>query len=285
MDAAFVFWLQDLYSQAIQQLIGRRNRAVARLLGARFTRLERRLLQRSDAIVAISDDFAPLLADWRVDPERVTVIPNWAPLDEVAPMPKANPWAQVHGLDRVPVILYAGTLGRKHDPGQLLALADALPDARVVVVSEGAGAERLAEVGRGRTNLVLLPLQPIERLGEVLATADLLVAILDEDANVFSVPSKVLTYLTAGRPILAAIPSVNLAARTILAAEAGRVVQPGSVEALIAAAGSLLADPESASSAGLAGRAYAEREFAIGPITDRFESVLEAAVQLGHSLR
>ncbi|HEY6608267.1 MAG TPA: glycosyltransferase family 4 protein [Candidatus Limnocylindria bacterium] len=284
-NAGFVFWLQDLYSQAIRQLIGRRSRVGARMLGARFARLERRLLQRSDGIVAISDDFSPILDGWRVDPERLTIIPNWAPLGEVTPMPKANAWAQVHGLDRVPVALYAGTLGRKHDPGLLLALADAVPDARVVVVAEGAGADRLRELGRGRTNLVVLPLQPIERLPEVLATADLLVAILDEDASIFSVPSKVLTYLTAGRPILAAIPSVNLAARTITESGAGRVVDPGATEAFIAAARAVLDAPGDDGDAGRAGREYAEREFAIGPIADRFESVLEAAMKVGSSRR
>ena len=199
-------------------------------------------------------------------------------------MPKANPWSRSHGLDGAQVVLYAGTLGRKHDPSLLLALAHALPDARVVVISEGVGADRLRELARGRVSLVQMPLQPIDRLSEVLATADLLVAILDGDASVFSVPSKVLTYLTAGRPILAAIPSVNLAARTIIAARAGRVTEPGERHAFVAAAQQLLETPAAAEAAGLAGRAYAERAFDIDAITDRFESVvLDRVIKPDHS--
>ena len=43
----------------------------------------------------------------------------------------------------------------------------------------------------------------------MLASADVLVALLETDAGAFSVPSKVLTSLSAGRPILAAIPAVQ----------------------------------------------------------------------------
>ena len=54
---------------------------------------------------------------------------------------------------------------------------------------------------------MLLPYQPFGRLSEVLASADVLVALLESDAGAYSVPSKVLTYLAAGRPILGAIPA------------------------------------------------------------------------------
>ena len=281
--AAFVFWLQDIYSQAIERLLGRGIPLGGRLIASRFARLERLTLHRSEAVVSVSEDFLPILRGWNVPDSRVVVIPNWAPLDEVEPAAKDNPWSREQGLARAAVLLYAGTLGRKHDPALLVSLADALPDARIVVVSEGAGTDRLRARLADRVNLILLPLQPAERLAEVLATGDVLVAILDEDANVFSVPSKVLTYLTAGRAILAAIPPVNLAARTIADAGAGRVVAPSDAMAFVAAAKELLADSELRLAAGAAGRAYAEKAFEIGRITDRFESVLESAVHRAHS--
>ncbi len=280
---AFVFWVQDLYSKAIAGLLGRRSTLAGRLIGSRFARMERSILNASDGVVAITEDFLPTLDAWHIPRERVAIIPNWAPLDEVRPMPKSNAWSKEHGLGDRLIFLYAGTLGRKHDPTLLLALARELPEATVVVVSEGAGTERLRAMGDGLANLVLLPLQPAERLGEVLGSADVLVAILDQDANVFSVPSKVLTYLTAGRPILAAIPDVNGAARTIAESAAGRVVEPSDPSGFIAAARALVEDPAGRVAAATAGREYAERMFDIEAITDRFESVLEAAIQHAHS--
>ena len=73
---------------------------------------------------------------------------------------------------------------------------------------------------------MLLPLQPIERLREVLATADVAVSVIEPDAGAFSVPSKVQSYLCAGRAVLLAAPAGNLAARVVRAQAAGVVIEP-----------------------------------------------------------
>lgn len=277
MGAAFVFWLQDVYSIAIDQFVGRRIPVVGRAISIPFALLERRLLHRSDAIVATSADFLPILHRWRIDAERISVVENWAPLDEVHPLPRRNRWAERNGLLASSVLLYAGTLGRKHDPRLLLALADELPDAVVVVVSDGVGTDLLRTIGQGRTNLILLPLQPAAEVAQMLATADVLVALLEHRAHLFSVPSKVLTYLAAGRPILAAMPAANLAARTIKLARAGMVVEPSDRVGFVAAARELLNDPDARVTAGQGARAYAEQAFDIGAITDEFERVFTRA--------
>src|SRR5207248_6252540 len=118
------------------------------------------------------------------------------------------------------VALYAGTLGLKHDPGLLLELAMATresDDVRVAVVSEGPGRDWLEQQRRrlGLANLVLLDYQPYEALPDVLASADVLLTLLEPAAGRFSVPSKILSNLCAGRAQVAALPSENLAARTI----------------------------------------------------------------------
>jgi glycosyltransferase involved in cell wall biosynthesis len=125
---------------------------------------------------------------------------------------------------------------------------------------------------------MLLPFQPYDVLPQVLASGDVLLALLEPDAGVFSVPSKVLTYLCAGRPILAAIPSANLAARTITRAEAGVVVAPGDETAFVRAGIRLLADSATRAELGANGRRYAERVFDLERITSSFEAVLERAV-------
>ena len=71
----------------------------------------------------------------------------------------------------------------------------------LVVVSEGRGADWLAEQGRNEPALRLLPYQPYDRLPEVLASADVLIAVLEPEAGAFSVPSKILTYLCAATGI------------------------------------------------------------------------------------
>lgn len=278
----FVYWLQDVISTAMGAELKKRLPLVGLLPGSYVASLERGLLRSSDAIVAITHDFDGQLADWGVAPDRVAVIENWAPLDEMPLRPRRNEWAGTHGLSDAFVFLYAGTLGLKHDPELLvqLAISARQDDAvRVVVVSEGAGADFCRTRARQEhlRNLIVLPFQPYQLLPDVLASGDVLVTILEPAAGVFSVPSKVLSYHCAGRPILASVPDGNLAARVIQSAQSGIVVRPGDASGLAAAASRLSGDAALRQRLGQNAREYAERTFDIQSISARFEALLHAA--------
>jgi colanic acid biosynthesis glycosyl transferase WcaI len=277
VDAAFIAWVQDIYSVAVGKLLGRRIPGIGQLIGLRFRRLERSILRSSEAVILIAEDFRPTTRAWGIADDRTFVIENWAPLDEVRPLPRNNKWAARHRLGESPVFLYAGTLGRKHNPRLLVQLAVALPTATVVVASEGTGTELLRGMTAGHPNLVMLPLQPASELPAMLASADVLLVILENDAGEFSIPSKVLTYLAAGRPILAAIPKSNLAAQVIEQAGAGIVVDPTNNRAFSLAARSLLQNPHARMEAAASARGYAVAAFDIGSKTDEFETVIETA--------
>lgn len=280
VGARFLFWCQDFYSIAVDKLVRKKIPVVGRFVGSYYKWLDRKQLQASDHIVAITEDFKPIMVDeFGVDPGKVSVISNWAPIGSLPRLEKDNAWARKQGLEDKFVFLYTGTLGMKHNPNLLGALAERFrgdSSVRVVVISEGIGADwlRKEKEARALDNLVLLPYQPFADLPQVLATGDVLTGVLEEDAGIFSVPSKVLTYLCAGKPILLAVPSVNLAARIIREEKAGLTVAPADEEGYLAAAESLHADPgESGAMAGRA-RAYAERTFDIGAIADQFEEIL-----------
>jgi len=279
--AAFVFWLQDIISVAAQRVLDERV-PFGRHAGRPLAALERRMLAQSDAVVAISEDFRELLARWGIPPDDVSVIENWAPLDELPMCSADNAWASEHGLTNKRVLLYSGTLGLKHNPDLLLALARRFRDerdVRVVIVSEGESAAALAVAKRVEqlNTLVLLPFQPYARLPEVMGAASVLVAILERDAGVYSVPSKVLSYLCAGRPVLASVPPENLAGQILQRSGGGIVVLPEDVDGFVDAAARLIADPVERDRAGRAARAYAVETFDVAPIASRFEVIVERA--------
>ena len=278
----WVFWVQDLYSIAVSAAATDRAGQAGRLIGRGFQSLERSLVRQATRVVPITDDFTPLLQEWGVSPGNCTVIENWAPLDDLPVRPRANAWRREQGLadDRF-MFLYSGTLGLKHRPELLFELADQHQhDADVVVISEGMGEARLREMlaARPLPNLRLLPFQPFERYPDILAAADTLVALLEPSAGTFSVPSKVLSYLCAGRPLLGAIPLENLAARTIDRAGAGLVVPPTDAEAFLLAAKRLRNEPSLRATCGARARGYAEATFDTATITDRFLDVIDGAL-------
>jgi colanic acid biosynthesis glycosyl transferase WcaI len=282
-DVPWVFWLQDLYSVAIRSTAVRRLGWAGNLVGSGFESLERSLSRQASAVVPITHDFQPLLDSWGVPADRCTVIENWAPLADLPVRTRDNAWRRAQGIpaDRF-VYLYSGTLGLKHRPELLYELAaQHVDDADVVVVSEGMGEARLKQMlaERPLPNLRVLPFQPFEQFPEMLGAADVLVALLEPSAGTFSVPSKVLSYLCAGRPILSAIPVENLAARTIDRAGAGLVVPPTDLEAFLLAAKQLRNDARLRQVAGRCARAYAEATFDTEEIAARFVGVLANVVR------
>jgi glycosyltransferase involved in cell wall biosynthesis len=192
-------------------------------------------------------------------------------------LPKDNDWAREHGLSGRAVLLYSGTLGFKHDPSLLLELARWAGErgALVVVVSEGPGADWLSQHGGAEPGLRLLPYQPHDRLPAVLASADVLVALLEPEAGAFSVPSKILTYLCAARPLLVSVPVDNLAARVVERSGGGLVVPPGNSRGFLAAAERLLDDAELNAGLARSARAYAETAFDVDSVAESFEEILE----------
>ena len=243
--------------------------------------VERWCVRNSAHVVTISSGFEEVVSGFGVENARRTTIPNWAPLDDVPILPRDNAWAREHGLrPDQEVVLYSGSMGIKHRPSALVSLAEELavshPNAVIVVVSEGVGSEWLSEESkkRGLNNLQFFPFQPFERLPEVLASADVLVSLLEPDAGEFSVPSKVLTYLCAERPVLGLMPLNNAASRLIESeADAGLVADE--INPFVDNALELLTNSSERRQMGSRGRKYAEREFDRAAITQRFLSLLD----------
>lgn len=278
----WVLWHQDVQAVAIRSFAGKKL-PKAFLLAARAIEAgERWCSHRARAIVVITDAFLDVHRVWGTA-DTATVIPNWAPLDEIRPVERKNDWAVEHGLDDCRTLVYSGTLGLKHEPALLPLLARRVIDlgtpVQLVVVNEGPAAQVVEdESARLGVPLTRLPFQPYDRLPDVLGTGDVLVVLLEQSAGAFSVPSKTLSYLCAGRPILGLMPAENLASG--LVEEAGGRVLPPVEESLGQAAEwirDVLADPARAAGIGEASRALAEREFQLERCADRFEEILEGA--------
>lgn len=276
----WVLWHQDVYSLGVAAEVYRRLPAtVSRPLDRRLQQMEARQVGSADAVVAIGAGFVDQYRRWGVDVSRVQVLPNWAPLDEIVPGPRDNAWAREQHLPTAPLrLLYAGTLGRKHNPMLLLAVLDELRargvDAVLTVVSEGVGADDIKAAAGGRSDVRVLPYQPVERLPEVLASADAVLALLEPDAARFSVPSKILSYLAAGRTTVALVPEMNPCAADVR--DAGGCVSPPTVEGAARAATWLAAhrEPGELRRRGRQARALAEQRFDIATIGNRFEDLL-----------
>jgi len=273
----YVFWHQDVYSHGVRTTAENSLRpGVASVVARVAEAMERSVVTGAQHVVAIAESFTEVYRRWGLEFDEYTVIPNWAPIDDL-PLVDPRPAAR-----RRHVLVYSGTLGLKHDPGILLDLARSpeLSDTTLVVVSEGKGRDwleaRLDQVAEER--LQLRDYVTFAELPELLGSADVLICILEPAASRFSVPSKVLTYLCAGRPVVAVMDPSNSAAALLRDHDAGVVVGHDAIATLPVRLRALLDDPRERVRLGRRARDLAERTFDKAAVADRFEKVLSRAL-------
>ena len=134
------------------------------------------------------------------------------------------------------LILHSGNMGKKQNLINVVNAAEYSQgeiDLVWVLVGEGEDLPALKRAAEDRApDLSLLPLQPAAAMPQMYAAADVLllnqVAAM-EDAVI---PCKLLTYMAAGRPIVAAVNENSEAARVIRRAQCGVIVPAEDPEAL-----------------------------------------------------
>ena len=250
--------LQDIFPDAAAA-VG----AVGPRIAAAAAGLERRLYRRAAAVTVLSEDqWANVAA--KLDPgwaTRLRVIPNFADTDRVRPRNRLTGYRSEHSLgDRI-VVMYAGNVGLSQPLELMVAAARAFRDRRdVVFVVNGSGSARpgLEAAAAGLDNLVVVDFQPPERLGEVLASADVHVIALRRGLGAISVPSKLFSIMAAGRPVVASVDPGTEIPRLVEAAGCGAAVAPEDPDGFAAALGSLIDDPDRRRAMGERGRAFVE---------------------------
>jgi len=279
----YLVWLQDVNSIAVRRYLIDRLPFGRAPLGRLVTAQERRVVLGAAAVVAISPDFLDIMHDWGVPAARCHVLPNWAPAPAGAPLAKDNEWARRQGLTGGFITLYAGTLALKHRHEALAHVARQLSadqPARLVVLSQGPGADRLAAAARRgeAPALLLLPFQPPAIFQAALAAADVCVAQLNQEAGLFSVPSKILSYMAAGRPTVFAGPRDNLAARILIEADAGIVVAGAATAGVWAGGRRRRAGQARGAARGRPAAVYAATHFSAARAAARFEAIVEGVL-------
>lgn len=194
-------WIQDIYPELALELAGQD--------WLRMIRPFRNAAWRgADHCVTLGSDMAGVLANVGVPAQKISVIPNWAPLGvERSASPETAGLRVAWDLAGKFVVAYSGNLGRVHDLQPVLEVAAALRENReIAFVFIGHGAQRPAleaeTARRGLSNVSFRPAQPRERLGETLALGDLHLVTLRPGCERLVFPSKLYGIAAAGRPVI-----------------------------------------------------------------------------------
>lgn len=245
--------------------------------------VESRLMRAFGRASSITPKMMDRLVSKGVATERCVEFPNWVDLDAVYPLGGANAFRAELGIgDDEFVVLYAGNMGEKQGLELVVDAARSLQGQRhirFVFAGDGGARRRLHEAAEGLDRVHWLPLQPAERLNELLNAADIHVLPQRADAADLVMPSKLTGMLASGRATLGTAAQATQLGQVLEAV--GRRVDPGDTAAFVAALLEMTADRPALLQMGAQGRLYAQRHLGLEPIMKGLERALLAYVKPG----
>ncbi len=276
--AVLVNWLLDLFPEVAMELgIGRRRRVSVKLaLWLRDLSLRRALVN-----VAPIQRMTDYLRGRGIPEATLATINQWSDGDAIRPVDRErNPLRREWGLGDRFVVGYSGNFGRAHDFSTFLDAAARLRDrSDIAFLFIGGGyQQRMIEAaisGRGLSNIQLKPLQPRERLAEVLGAIDLHLVSLLPAMEPFVIPSKLYGILAAGRPTAYVGDLSGEIATALRTGNCGYSVRPGDSAGLADVITGLASDPERQMRLGQNARALFDAHYTEARGTADWQRVLE----------
>jgi colanic acid biosynthesis glycosyl transferase WcaI len=269
-------WLhiQDFEVDAAFDLGLLKNARAARIARA----AESTLLRRFDVVSTISEKMAERAIRKGVCVSNVFRFPNWVDIDAIYPLDRASPFREELGIpEGAKVVLYSGNMGAKQGIEVLADAAAALAARKdIVFVFCGNGATRadLQKRCEALTNCRFIPLQPFDRLNELLNLADIHVLPQRGDAADLVMPSKLTGMFASGRAVIA-MARAGTELHDVVKPR-GVVVLPEDVDALAGAIVALAADPATRSLLGAAGRQFAVSKLSPASVLGRLDEKLRS---------
>ncbi len=217
---------------------------------------------------------------------RTTLLRDGVPADRAVHLPNAvDPGRFAGGPPRGSDprrVIYCGTVGMAQGVGTLIDAAAELASAEngaptrfeFLIVGDGAEREELMRktIEQGLTNVHFEGRVDRSKVPGLIASADLAVLCL-RDVPLFedALPTKMLEYMAASRPVVAA--AAGDAARLLERSDAGIACPPGDPAALAASLTEAMRDPVRAERMGANGRRYVQEHCSRETFVDKLEAI------------
>jgi len=275
----FILNVQDLFPQSVIDL-GMMNNS---LIISFFKKLEKKSYLWADLITVHSQKNLEHVAKILGNQTKVSVIENWIDVEEVTPGEKENEFSEKHDLGNDFIVSFAGTLGFSQDLDVILEAAKITEGKPIkyIIVGNGVQLEHVkSKVNElNLDNVKLIPPVSKEEYPYVLQSSDVSLATLKKEVRTPTVPSKIMSIMSAGIPLIACVNMDGDVPEIIKRAQSGFALQAGDAKGLAEKILVLYRNPDLREKLGSNGRNYVEKKLSVEIAAEKYENLFKRIIE------
>ncbi len=286
MNIPVLYWEQDIVSESLLStgIFGKRGlkQKISYSVAQRIEKISER---KSNHIVTISEQFKKMHIDRGIDSSKIDVVYNWIDTEQVFFVEREdNPLFDELGIPRDKfIVTYCGNLGVPQNVEIMVEAAELLKDnldVLFVIIGSGSRENIIKNLVQEKNlpNLMMFPLQPLERSHLVYSIGDVGLVIGRAGTSKNGFPSKTWSIMAAEQTMISCFDIDSELSSFVREGYCGITVKPDSPEELKNAIIDLYTHREKTNEMGIAARKYVEKNFARKAATKKIIKIAENLV-------
>ena len=269
-----ITFVQDVLGQAVTQS----GLGVNAKVGGLVTKLEQKVFSSSNLVCVVSPNFSQYVSKSGLSPDRIVTFPNWSHIG-LPTKSKILARRDFGWPDEQIIVLHTGNMGLKQDLGNVIETAMLFaenPLFKFVLCGDGNQKEQLLELASGVSAISYMKPVSEEEYPNLLQAADILIVNERNTVGDMSLPSKLTSYLTVGKPIIAAVAMNGACAQELSQTDGAAIIVPArNPERLASAIIQLAKDPKKMDHMSEAAQSYAAKHLSRDSAKSKIKKIVD----------
>lgn len=235
LKVPFVYVVQDIFPDSLLNTNIIKRKGFIWFIGRL---IENYSYKHADKIIVISDDFKINLINKKINANKIDVISNWIDTDFVKFISRENNYIfNEYNIDKKKfIVTYCGNLGMTQNLELILNAAKNISQTNLeilfIFIGEGVNKKSLVEQvdSMNLANIRFLPFQDYNKISEVFSLGDVGIIVSKRNIGTNSVPSKLLTMLSASQCVLASFDIESEVAKIVNQSKSGICVEAENID-------------------------------------------------------
>lgn len=284
-----LYWEQDIVSESLIStgLLGKQG--IKQKIAYKVAQtIEKNSERNSTHIITISEQFKKMHIDRGIESSKVDVVYNWIDTEQIYHVDRDdNPLFDELGIPRDKFIVsYCGNLGVPQNVEIMIEAAEQLRDNQdilFVILGGGSRENKIKNLVKEKNlpNLMMFPLQPLERSHLVYSLGDVGLVIGRSGTSKNGFPSKTWSIMAAGQAMIACFDVESELSGFVQEGHCGLAIEPDSQMKLKEAIITLYNNRNETSKMGKDARKFVEARFSRSAATQKIIGIAEDLINRG----